>query len=438
MPTEGALAPAPLRELPGKRRRERNWKDEVRERVDRRRQQVQTLSDGPAPDLPLFADAGELPLAAAREDALPSPPRSTRSGRSTASVRERASRGPQLTEAPRARRGSSAPAPAPTSEHSTTTTAASESASLGRPAIVERPARQAALELTETSFGVQDAWTDAAQAVDNLLVREPSLTHTPVAPELPLMAEALEEPPVTALAGESEAASRAAADAAARVMELGPDPTPGPGVEMSLGEQDEPTQASSSLGASGEWSLRAVDEASERSPGARRRATLDEPAEEDWGYLAASRPAGRPVERPAEPLERVQAGLVDLGVLVGLAGVVVWGAARMAKVPLEELRPTWPYLLAYCLFLACVYASYFTGTTGQTIGKILFGLRVVDTAGRAPGYGRALLRGILGALASLAAGLGLATMFLDPARRALHDRLCGTRVVSPGQVERAQ
>ena len=42
--------------------------------------------------------------------------------------------------------------------------------------------------------------------------------------------------------------------------------------------------------------------------------------------------------------------------------------------------------------LALFYAGYFTGTTGQTPGKLMTGLRVVDTSGRPPGYSRAAAR----------------------------------------------
>jgi predicted glycogen debranching enzyme len=89
----------------------------------------------------------------------------------------------------------------------------------------------------------------------------------------------------------------------------------------------------------------------------------------------------------------------------------------------------WPWLTGYLAFLGLAYAAYFTGTTGQTLGKILFALRVVDTAGQPPGYLRAFARAALGALGVLAAGLGLLPMAFDPARRALHDRVFRTRVI---------
>ena len=112
----------------------------------------------------------------------------------------------------------------------------------------------------------------------------------------------------------------------------------------------------------------------------------------------------RPVERPAQALERAQAAAVDVVLLAALSSVVVYFASRFAHVPIDGLRPSWPYLASYLGFLALVYAVYFTGTTGQTLGKIVYGLRVVDTAGRPPGYLRAAGRAALGAVGVVLAG----------------------------------
>ncbi len=60
---------------------------------------------------------------------------------------------------------------------------------------------------------------------------------------------------------------------------------------------------------------------------------------------------------------------------------------------------------------------------------MMAGLRVVDAKGRPPGYLKASLRAMAGALGTALAGLGLIPMALDPARRALHDRLLQTRVI---------
>lgn len=137
-----------------------------------------------------------------------------------------------------------------------------------------------------------------------------------------------------------------------------------------------------------------------------------------------------PVERPATPMERLQAATVDLGLLAGLFALVVYFASRAAHVTVSELRPSWPYLGSYLALLGLVYAVYFTGTTGQTLGKMLFSLRVVDGAGRPPGYVKALLRAALGSVGVAAALSGVAPILFDPARRGLHDRLLKTRVVA--------
>jgi len=136
-----------------------------------------------------------------------------------------------------------------------------------------------------------------------------------------------------------------------------------------------------------------------------------------------------PLERPARPAERAQAALVDVGLLAGLWTLVAYFASRAARVEVAALASSWPWLAAYLGFLGFAYAAYFTGTTGQTPGKMITHLRVVDGSGRPPGYPRALARAILGVIGTTVAGVGLLTMAFDPAVRALHDRLFRTRVV---------
>jgi uncharacterized RDD family membrane protein YckC len=126
--------------------------------------------------------------------------------------------------------------------------------------------------------------------------------------------------------------------------------------------------------------------------------------------------------------ERFQAAVVDVALLAGLSAVVLYFAGRAAHVDLPRLLPAWPWLAAFLAFLALNYAAYFTGTTGQTLGKMLAGLRVVDVADGRTGYARAMARAAAGALGT-ALLVGVVPMFLDPARRGLHDRLLGTRVI---------
>lgn len=156
----------------------------------------------------------------------------------------------------------------------------------------------------------------------------------------------------------------------------------------------------------------------------------DHDYEREWRLDAATPAAeARPVERPAYAAERAQAALVDFLLMVSVWAVVVYFSGRAARVGLTGLAPAWPYLLAYLAFLGIAYATCFTGITGQTLGKMLKGLRVVNAAGRPPGCPRAFLRAVLGTVGVALAFSGVVPVFFDPARRALHDRLLKTRVV---------
>jgi uncharacterized RDD family membrane protein YckC len=144
---------------------------------------------------------------------------------------------------------------------------------------------------------------------------------------------------------------------------------------------------------------------------------------------AAAQPTLTPVERPARPLERAQAAVIDVGLLLGLWVLIAYFASRAAHVPVERLSPVWGWLAGYLAALGLVYATYFTSVTGQTLGKLALGLRVVDVAGQPPSAPRALARAALGSIGVAAVFLGLLPVLFDPAKRALHDRLFRTRVV---------
>ena len=151
-----------------------------------------------------------------------------------------------------------------------------------------------------------------------------------------------------------------------------------------------------------------------------------------WSFdLEPPRRDATPVERPAFALERAEAVAVDLLILGAMSGIVAYFAARVAQVPVSGLLSGVSYIVAFMVGVGLLYATCFTGATGQTPGKMLVGLRVVDTHGNPPGAARALLRSVLALLGLAFLGLGAVPIFLDPARRAAHDRLVGTRVIRP-------
>jgi uncharacterized RDD family membrane protein YckC len=176
--------------------------------------------------------------------------------------------------------------------------------------------------------------------------------------------------------------------------------------------------------------LRSEDEPELRSePRALEPEPLPPPASMWEEATATAEESLPPVERPARPLERAQAAVMDVGLLLGISALIVYFASRAAHVPVEGLSPVWPWLAGYLAALGLVYATYFTSVTGQTLGKLALDLRVVDVAGQPPSATRALVRAALGSLGVAVAFLGLLPVLFDPAKRALHDRLLRTRVV---------
>jgi uncharacterized RDD family membrane protein YckC len=161
-----------------------------------------------------------------------------------------------------------------------------------------------------------------------------------------------------------------------------------------------------------------------------RRAVMEETSPASWDLGSSPRvEAPQPVERPAVGFERLYAAALDIAVLAPMWAAIVYFASRSARVGIPALQPAWPWLVGYLAFIGLVYAGYFTGTTGQTLGKMAAGLRVVDAGGQPPGYLRAFTRAVFGTFGVLAAGSGLLPMLFDPARRTLHDRLFRTRVI---------
>jgi uncharacterized RDD family membrane protein YckC len=134
----------------------------------------------------------------------------------------------------------------------------------------------------------------------------------------------------------------------------------------------------------------------------------------------------------AAPLApRVVAGCIDALVLLAIDLTVVWLTLAATGLRWSELRllPLAP-LVSFLALLDVAYLVTFTAASGRTIGKTFVGLRVV---GEETGYvplGHAVVRAVVCLLSALPAGLGFLPIFLDPERRAWHDRLAGTRVVA--------
>jgi uncharacterized RDD family membrane protein YckC len=160
---------------------------------------------------------------------------------------------------------------------------------------------------------------------------------------------------------------------------------------------------------------------------------------------------GRPFEpapKPAEPeplvrasvVARAAAGFIDVAVILGIDAAVLYFTLKVVELPVSEIAalPFVP-LGVFLLLLNGGYLAIFTAAGGQTIGKMLAGIKVVsdreiddahprlEPAG--VDLGSAVIRAVAYLASLLPAGLGFAAILFDADGRALHDRLAETRVV---------
>jgi uncharacterized RDD family membrane protein YckC len=138
----------------------------------------------------------------------------------------------------------------------------------------------------------------------------------------------------------------------------------------------------------------------------------------------------QPDSEPAGLWARAIAAAIDVMLLAIVDVAVVYFTLKICRLNLEDLAmlPKAPLLT----FLLLQNGGYFTAftTTGQTLGKMIAGVRVLaDDSEQAPDLGRSVLRVALWLVLALPAGLGLLATILSRDGRGLHDRFAGTRVV---------
>lgn len=118
---------------------------------------------------------------------------------------------------------------------------------------------------------------------------------------------------------------------------------------------------------------------------------------------------------------RVAAALIDvilISVVASVAGFILSGLVGDTGATLIMVIIGWIYHVA------------FIAAKGQTIGKMIVGVQVVNQEGSIPGFGAVLLREIVGKfLSGLALLLGYLWVGWDKEKRGWHDHIGGTYVV---------
>ena len=170
----------------------------------------------------------------------------------------------------------------------------------------------------------------------------------------------------------------------------------------------------------------------------------------NWHYVKDNTQTG-PVDQAAlEALFR--AGTINASTLVWSPGMESWlpyseARARQANPPatdrcneavmrcdmsaMSDVRGTIVQLVFQIVYFAVygAYSIFFVGKYGATPGKMACKIKVVDETGAKIGYGRATGRFFAEFLSGLLCYIGYIMVAFDEEKRALHDRICNTRVI---------
>jgi uncharacterized RDD family membrane protein YckC len=139
---------------------------------------------------------------------------------------------------------------------------------------------------------------------------------------------------------------------------------------------------------------------------------------------------------------RIIAFIIDIlvlqaaALLVTIAGLLVMGADT------EGLSGESGSLFsAYCTAAAVMnlfYFTYFHGTTGQTIGKRVFGMKVIQSTGEPMRAGVAFLRWVGYLVSWMVFFLGFLWIAFDGRKQGWHDKIAGTCVIRLGPAQPEQ
>lgn len=117
-------------------------------------------------------------------------------------------------------------------------------------------------------------------------------------------------------------------------------------------------------------------------------------------------------------------------VLALLVLATIWFGGRLGGEINDQVMALAGYSSAAIVMASgFLYFTLFTGSCGQTPGKMLFGLKIVRVNDQEMTYGRACLRSLCWILSLLLFSIGFLMIAFTPHKRGLHDMLAGTYVI---------
>jgi uncharacterized RDD family membrane protein YckC len=131
---------------------------------------------------------------------------------------------------------------------------------------------------------------------------------------------------------------------------------------------------------------------------------------------------------------RFVAKFID-NIIMGIVGMLLYGAAVMLFFLDDNILMTparmMVFMLVYVLQISfnIAYVTFFIGKYGATPGKMALSLSVVNPDGSKVSYMKAFGRFFAEMVSGIILAIGYIMAAFDDEKRALHDRICGTRVI---------
>lgn len=168
-----------------------------------------------------------------------------------------------------------------------------------------------------------------------------------------------------------------------------------------------------------------------------REDDLDPGADLEISVDAPIPDAVEPLDEPfigfglASPGERVLSGFIDVAFVSLIQLTLFYLTTHLVAQRLGALPTSAVVAMGLVgAVLAAGYFLFFWSLSGQTLGKLLTGGRVVHASGEgALGFSRASVRLVGACLSAVPLGAGFIGLWTDTERRGWHDRMAGTKVV---------
>ncbi len=155
----------------------------------------------------------------------------------------------------------------------------------------------------------------------------------------------------------------------------------------------------------------------------------------ETGFRDSGKMTGETVYRPAGVSTRLGAYLIDLIVVFALTNLFIPGALGNGKT--SGNLAFWGVGASAFGVLASLYFLLMTGLSGQTIGKMILGIKVIGIDGSPPGWSSLFFREVIGRFISQAAGIQLGYIWavFNIHKQGWHDFLGDTYVIIEPEIQ---